>query len=92
MLINPNGQITYISDCYGGRATDKHIVMDARFFDFFEPYDEVIADKGFKIWMASLSIPTSVKTSMQMSSSDVSETSTITNVRIYAEQVIERLK
>ena len=24
--ITPNGAISYISDCYGGRATDKYIV------------------------------------------------------------------
>ena len=98
VAINPNGLITYVSDCYGGRASDKHIVMDCGFLDHLEPYDEVMADRGFKIRealmtrMASLSIPPSARTGMQMSSEDVSATSRIANVRIYVEQAIGRLK
>ena len=42
--------------------------------------------------MASLSIPPSARTGMQMPSTDVSETSCIANVRIYVEQAIGRIK
>jgi hypothetical protein len=98
VAISPNGLITYVSDCYGGRASDKHIVMDCGFLDNLEPYDEVMADRGFKIRetlmtrMASLSIPPSARTGMQMSTADVQETSRVANVRIYVEQAIGRLK
>ena len=63
-----------------------------------EPYDEVMADRGFKIrddlmmHMATLSIPPSCASSMQLLPRDVRETSNIANVRIYVEQAIGRLK
>lgn len=45
----PNGLISFISDCYGGRASDKFIVIDSRFTRMLEPFDQVRADRGFKI-------------------------------------------
>ena len=98
IAINPNGLITYVSDCYGGRASDKFIVKDCGFLDLIEPYDEVMADRGFKIRddlmtrMASLAIPPSTRTGMQMTSAEVSATSRLANVRIYVEQAIGRMK
>ena len=60
--------------------------------NFLELYDEVMIDRGFKIWMASLSIPPSVRTGIEMSSADASETSRVANVLMYVEQAIGRLK
>ena len=63
-----------------------------------EPYDEVMADRGFKIredlmkHMATLCIPPSWASSMQLLPRDVREASNIANVRIYVEQAIGRLK
>ena len=57
-----------------------------------------MADRGFKIKedlmmsMATLCIPPSCTASMQMLPSDVRKTSNITNVRIYLEQAIGRVK
>ena len=47
--ISPSGFITFLSDCYGGRATDKFITMDNGFFENLERDDEVMTDKGFNI-------------------------------------------
>ena len=47
--ISPSGFITFLSDCYGGRASDKFITSDSGFYDLIERDDEVMADKGFQI-------------------------------------------
>ena len=96
--ITPNGASSYISPCYGGRATDIHIVRDSGFLKKLEPFDQVMADRSFKIQndllshSATLCIPPSVKTGRQMLSKEVKETSRIANVRIYVEQAIKRMK
>ena len=98
VAITPNGAPCYVSQCYGGRATDKYIVRDCDFLNCVEPYDQIMADRGFKIREelllrnASLCIPPSTKAGMQMVAGDVRETSRIANVRIYVEQAIGRLK
>ena len=98
VAITPNGAVSYVSPAYGGRTTDVHIVRDSGFLDLVELYDEIMADRGFKIRedlmmrMATLCIPPSKAKSMQMLPSDVRETSNIANVRIYVEQAIGRMK
>ena len=90
--------ISFISECYGGRASDKFIVTDSKFLRMLEPFDQVMADRGFKIrddlamHQASLAIPPSAAKDQQMLGDDVAETSKIANVRIYVEQAIDRLK
>ena len=84
----------HVSSCYGGRASDIFIVRNSGFLNMIE----IMADRGFKIredlimHMAKLCIPPSCASSMQMLPHDVRETSNITNVRIYVEQAIGRLK
>ena len=96
--ITPNGMISYVSPCYGGRASDKFIFNNCGFLNFIEPHDHVMADRGFKVKedlmtvQARLAIPPSTIGNLQMSSSAVRETSSIANVRIYVEQAIGRLK
>ena len=98
VAITPNGAISYVSPCYGGRASDIFVVRNSGFLNMIEPYDEVMADRGFKIredlmmHMATLCIPPSCASSMQLLPRDVKETSNIANVRIYVEQAIGRLK
>ncbi|KAK6167374.1 hypothetical protein SNE40_021418 [Patella caerulea] len=96
--ITPNGMFSYVSPCYGGRASDKFIFNDCGFLKLIEPYDQVMADRGFKIKedlmmvQATLAIPPSVVSNLPMVQRDVKETSRIANVRIYVEQAIGRLK
>ena len=47
--ITPNGTPCYVSQCNGGRATDKYIVPGSDFFSCVEPYDQIMADRRFKI-------------------------------------------
>ena len=87
-----------MSDCYGGRATDKYIVQNSGFLQFLQPNDQIMADRGFKIeemlafYQCSLAIPPSKCGELQMSKEQVKNTSRIANARIYVEQVMKRLK
>ena len=91
----PNGAISFVSDCYGGRASDKFIVEDCGFISNLRPGDQVMADRGFKIsdylafHQCTLTIPPSKAQDIQMSSKAVKSTSRIANVRIYVEQAIK---
>ena len=49
ICISPNGAILWISSAYGGRSSDRFIVQDSIFLNLLEPYDCVMADRGFKI-------------------------------------------
>ena len=69
-----------------------------RSVDILEPYDMVMADRGFKIKtdlalkQCSLAIPPSAAKAVQLTPGQVQETSKVANVRIYVEQAIRRIK
>lgn len=94
----PNSMITFISDIYGGRASDKAITNDSEFLDLCEWCDVIMADKGFNIRdecaarNIELYLPPGKKGQAQMTSADVAKTKKIANLRIIIEQVIQRLK
>ena len=46
--INPNGHINYIKG-WGGRTSDNYITEHCGFLDILEPFDRVMADRGFQI-------------------------------------------
>ncbi|XP_066920205.1 uncharacterized protein [Clytia hemisphaerica] len=98
VCITPNGSVSWISPAYGGRTTDVHIVRNSGFLKLLEPYDLVMADRGFKIKtdlamkQCSLAIPPSASKGVQMTEKQSKETSTVANVRIYVEQAIKNIK
>ena len=47
--ITPSGMINFVSKGWGGRTSDKHITTHSGFLDLIEPYDKVLADRGFTI-------------------------------------------
>ena len=47
--ITPSGFISFLSDCYGGKRTDKFITLDSGFYENLERDDEIMADRGFQI-------------------------------------------
>ena len=96
--IAPTGYITFLSDCYSGRASDKHICNDSGFFDLLERGDEIMADRGFQITeelllrFCSLSVPPGARTKAQMTEEECKKTTDIANLRIHVERAINRIK
>ena len=96
--IIPTGFFNFVSKAWGGRTSDNHLTKNCGFLDIVEPYDNVMADKGFQIRedlllrRAELHIPPGRRGTEQMSKADVKKTQEIANRRIYIEMAIRRLK
>ena len=96
--ISPTGSITFLSDCYSGRASDKFICADSEFYSFLDEYDHVMADKGFPIKeelmmkFCELKIPPGARLNSQMTKEEVEKTKAIANLRIHVERAINRIK
>ena len=99
LSINPSGMINFVSTCWGGRASDKHITLNSGFMEILEPYDAVMADKGFSNLLPDFTLlhtqlltPPGRHGAAQIPAADVLKTKQIANRRIYVEQAIRRLK
>lgn len=96
--IAPCGTVTYLSDVWGGRASDRHITVSGSFLQKIEPLDLILADRGFTIkedvlkCMATLEIPPPSSGLEQMTTNDVKKTKRIANARIHVERAICRIK
>ncbi|XP_057296043.1 uncharacterized protein LOC130624957 [Hydractinia symbiolongicarpus] len=96
--ISPSGHITFLSDCYGGRASDKFITNDSGFYDLLERDDEVMADRGFQIReelmlrFCKLVVPPGARVKSQMTSAECKKTKDVANLRIHVERAINRIK
>lgn len=92
--IAPQGVISFVSEAWGGRVSDKHLTEHCGILDHLLPGDVVLADRGFDIsdsvgmMQARLHIPSFTKGKDQLSSLEVEETRSIANVRIHVERVI----
>lgn len=92
--ITPQGTVSFLSDAWGGRASDKHITEHCGILEKLLPGDIVLADRGFDIsdsvglHQAKLHIPAFTKGKDQLSAVEIEETRSIANVRIHVERVI----
>ena len=96
--ITPNGAFNFISEAWGGRTSDVHLTRESEFYNILEPYDAVMADRGFSIaedlllQRDDLFIPPGKRGQEQFTKADVQKTKTVANLRIFVEQAIRRLK
>ena len=94
----PTGAISFISKCWGGRVSDKHLTMNSGLLKLLHHGDMVIADRGFDIGDelvfvgATLEIPPFTKGKPQLSQREVENARTLSRVRIHVERAIGRLK
>ena len=98
---NPLGAITFISEGWGGRASDNKIVRESGYIHptFHMPGDQILADRGFTlkddfgaICSAELLTPAFIKGQLQFSAQDVEQSRENSNVRIHIERVIGLVK
>lgn len=47
--VTSNGQVSFISDLWGGKVLDKHITRESGVVHFYEPNDNVLVDSGYDI-------------------------------------------
>ncbi|XP_060871942.1 uncharacterized protein LOC132946120 [Metopolophium dirhodum] len=94
IAITPQGSISYISDGWDGRVSDKHITENCNFLNNLIPGDVVLADRGFTInesvgfHCATLKTPAFTKGLPQLHPCSVEETRKIASVRIHVERII----
>ena len=92
--ITPQGTISYVSQAWGGRTSDKYLTENCGILNKLLPGDLVLADRGFTIaesvmfQQAQLAIPAFTKGKDQLDPVDVEKTRGIANVRIHLERVI----
>ena len=96
--ITPQGIITYVSEAWGGRTSDKYLTENCGFLEYLIPGNMVMADRGFTISEsvglkhAKLMIPAFTKGKDQLDHVDVESTRGIENVRIHVQRVIGLLR
>ena len=95
--ITPQGTVSFVSQAWGGRTSDKYLTENCGFLDHLLPGDMVMADRGFTIAesvlkQAKLVIPAFTKGKSQLGPVDVEKTRGIASVRIHVERVIGLLR
>ncbi len=95
--ISPSGAVTFVSDLYVGRSSDKQVTVDCGIFDLLAPGDSIMADRGFDIEDilpngVSLNIPPFMRNKEFLSIEEETETRRIASVRIHVERAIARIK
>ena len=79
ITITPCGNICYLSQCWGGRVSDKFLTQSCGFLNLLEYGDMVLADRRFNmsedlaIHGASLAIPSFTKGKSQLSQQEVEQ-------------------
>ena len=91
--IAPQGVITFVSDTWGGRVSDKFLTEHCGLLSKLLPGDIVLADRGFDIAesvgvrQAHLHIPAFTRGKDQLTALEVEQTRHIANIRVHVERV-----
>ena len=96
--ITPQGTVSFISEGWGGRTSDKYLTEHSSLLNNLLPGDTILADRGFDIkdtvglYCSKLEIPAFTKGKKQLDPISVEETRNIANVRIHIERVIGNVR
>eukprot|EP00112_Aurelia_sp_Birch-Aquarium-sp1_P000676 Seg1064.14 transcript_id=Seg1064.14/GoldUCD/mRNA.D3Y31 product="hypothetical protein" protein_id=Seg1064.14/GoldUCD/D3Y31 len=96
--ITPQGTISFVSNSWGGRTSDKYLTQNCGILGKLLPGDLILADRGFTIqesvWyhQVNINIPAFTRGKDQLDPVDVEKTRGIANVRINVERVIGSLR
>ena len=96
--ITPQGTVSYISEGWGGRTSDKYLAEHCSLLNNLVPGDTILADRGFDIsdsvgfYCSTLDIPAFTKGKTQLSGIEVEQTRNIANVRIHVECIIGNIR
>lgn len=95
--ITPNGQVTFLSDLWGGQVSEKQITRESGVLDLLNSGDNVMVDRGFDIKDivpdgVTVNMPPFLAGRDQLTASETEETMTIASVRIHVERAIGRIK
>ena len=96
--ITPQGTISYVSQCVGGRMSDKQIVESSNLINYLIPGDLILADRGFtcdeyaRLTLSEVKTPPFAKGKKQLEKLDVDWSRELSVVRIHVERVIGVLK
>ena len=95
--IAPSGAVTFVSDLYAGRCSDKAITKDSGILEMLEENDSVMADKGFTIEedlppATYLNIPPFLRDHASLTLEEEVATRQIASVRVHVERAIRRIK
>ncbi|XP_065067707.1 uncharacterized protein LOC135693223 [Rhopilema esculentum] len=95
--ITPSGAVSFVSDLYTERTSDKQATKDYGIYNLLEPGNAIMADKGFDIQNdfpagVSLNILPFLRNKDHLSLSEKQETRNIATLRIHVERAIARIK
>ncbi|CAG2189626.1 unnamed protein product [Mytilus edulis] len=96
--ITPSGVISFVSEGWSGRVSDRQITLESGILDLLDENDSVMADKGFTIKdllekkNCTLNMPPFKGISAQFTTEQVFETQEIAKLRIHVERSIGRVK
>ena len=98
--ISPRGQVTYVSDTYGGHASDRQIIGRSTLLDEnkFEKKDSIMSDRGIIVQdlFASKDVfvntPTMLKGRNQLAPDTVIHDSRVASKRVHVDRVIHLAK
>ncbi|XP_064461554.1 uncharacterized protein LOC135371427 [Ornithodoros turicata] len=95
----PSGFISFVSQAFGGRASDTHVTKESGVLSMCLPYtDHVMTDKGFLIEhqcddaRVRLIRPPFLKQRKQMRESEALANQKIARARVHVERAIQRIK
>ena len=99
VAVAPSGEIMFVSQAYGGRATDTEITANSGFLELVEEGDIIMGDKGFPTIEQNINaaggvllMPPFKSGERQFSVMQNREGYEIASVRVHVERAIERMK